>query len=224
MASRTRTLTNLILDCRQRAGMENSTLCTDAEVTEYLNQELAELYNCLIQIEDHPYLRSSQAYTVTSSTSSQALPSGFLKVQEVEAVINGVTGVLHPFTAMERAILVNSGTIGYDRYVHPVQYRIQAGNIEFLPTGAFTATLFYTPAQTRLSSGSDTFDGYNGYEMAAIYGTVMTMLAKEESDVSFYGAQKDRIYGLINSWAANRDMSHAPRVTEVIPLVDYDRF
>ena len=220
--ARTRTLTNLIADCRQRANMVNSTFVSDAEITEFLNQELAELYNVFIQCEDHPYFRSSQSYTVTSTTTSQSLPATFLRVQSVEATINGIVGLLHPFMAAERAILVNAGTQGLSRLVHPVAYRVQASNIEFLPvTQSFTATLYYTPAQTRLSAGSDTFDGYNGFEAAAIYGTVAIMLAKEESDPSFNLSQKDRIYRSIEMWASNRDASHAPRVQEVITMSDY---
>lgn len=220
--SRTRTLTNMIADCRQRANMVNSTFVSDAEITEFLNQELAELYNAFLQCEDHPYFRSTQTISVTTSSNTASLNSTFLRIQEVEALINGVQGILHPFEPAERGMLVNAGLQGVSRYAHDVMYRLQGQTIEFLPVSqSFTAYVYYTPCQTRLSSGSDTFDGYNGYEVAAINGTVATMLAKEDSDPSFWLGQKDRLYVEIRQWAAARDVSHAPRVQEIITMSDY---
>ena len=51
--------------------------------------------------------------------------------------------------------------------------------------------------------------------MAAIYVTVATMLAKEESDPSFYVGQKERIYRHIDSLASQRDASAPERVQDV---------
>lgn len=217
--ARTRTLTNLIADCRQRAGAEYSTFWTDAEITEYINQELAELHARLTQNQGQPFLRSSSSVSVVSGTATYSLPSDFWMLQEITATINGTTGNLWPFMATERAYLINSGPWGYGS---PVMYRIQGSNLEIRPaTQTFTATVYYTPASVRLSSGSDTFDGYNGYEMAAIYGTVATMLAKEETDPSFWSAQKDRIYQHIDSLAAQRDGMYPERVQDVIGMGDY---
>ncbi len=215
--SRTRTLTSLILDCRQRANMENSTFCTDAEITEYLNQEIAELWARLVQGEGHPHYRASQAYTVTASTNVQGIPGTFWRVQEVTALIGGWNGALTPFMAQERARLINVGTLNNSTCAP--QYRIQAGNIEFLPTTQdFTATLFFTPCQPRLVAGSDVFDGFNGYEMACIHGTVATMRAKQDEDASFYLGQKERILNLIDSLAGQRDASAPERVQDVVGL------
>lgn len=216
--SRTRTLTNMLLDIRQRTNQENSTFVTDAELTEYLNQSLAELWTRLIQCQGQPLYRSSTTYTVTSSTSLQALPSDFFAVQEVTATIGGFSGALQPFMASERGYLKN-GAIWTPEC--GVQYRIQAGNIEFLPASqSFTAQLFYSPTQPRLSAGSDTFDGFGGWEMAAIYDTCAVVAAKEESDPGFHIAQRERIYSHIETLAAQRDASNPERVQEVIGVSD----
>lgn len=211
--SRTRTLANLISDCRQRANMENSTFITDAEITEYLNQELAELWARLVQGEGQPHLRSSTTISATNGTALYALPADFWRLQEVVATIGGVTGNLTPFMPVEHGWLQSASPWGV---TSPVRYRLQGGNIEFLPaTQNFSATLYYTPCQTRLVNNSDTFDGFNGYEVAAIYGAVATMLAKEESDPSFYVGQKERIYRHIDSLAAQRDAANPERVQDV---------
>ncbi len=211
--ARTRTLTNLILDVRQRTNQENSTFVTDAELTEYLNQELAELWGRLVLNQGQPYFRSSAVTAVTAGTALYALPADFWSLQEVTATVGGVVGRVLPFEPSEHAALSNGGTIGL---YGPVRYRLQGSNIEFRPAiESFSATLYYTPCQTRLAAGSDTFDGYNGAEVAAIYGVCATVLAKEESDPSFYVGMKERMLAQIDKWSAHRDMANPGRVQDV---------
>lgn len=217
--ARSRTLTNLLLDIRQRTNQETSTFVTDSELTEYLNQELAELHARLVQGEGQPHYRSQTTVAVSAGVSIYALPVDFWRLQEVTATINGVTGTLHPFMPMEHGWLKNSGPWGPSS---PVLYRLQAGNIEFVPaTQSFSATVYYSPACPRLVNGSDTFDGFDGYEMAAIYGTCATVMAKEESDPSFFLSQRERIYRHIDSLAAQRDASHPERVQDVTSDVNW---
>lgn len=209
--SRTRTLTNFIADCRRLAKMENSTFCSDADITELLNQEIAELHARIVQAQGQVHYRSSTTISVVSGTSLYSLPNDFWQVQGVEATINGVTGPLFPFMPTERAALTD------DAATSRVFYRVQAGNIEFLPdTETFTATLYYTPCATRLANGSDTFDGFNGYEMAAIYGTVAMMLAMEDADPTFWEGRKQNLLRQIDALAAQRDASNPERVQDVM--------
>ena len=216
--SRTRTLTNMLLDVRQRTNMENSTFVTDAELTEYLNQALAKLWRRLVQNAGQPFYRSSTTYTVTSATTLQALPADFYQVQEVSAVMGGFTYSLTPFMAAERGAL-KSATV-YTALGSP-QYRVQANNIEFLPVSqSFTATLFYAPAQPRLAVGSDTFDGFSGYELAAIYEVCAVVKDKEETDPSFYQGQANAIYADIDLQMAQRDAANPERVQEVVGVPD----
>lgn len=197
--------------------MENSTFCSDSDITELINQEWAEVYSRLVQAQGQPHFRASQSYSVTSTTTLQALPATFWQVQGVEATIGGITGNLQPFMSSERGGLANNSG-----YTSGVMYRIQAGNIEFLPAGeSFTATLYYTPAATRLVSGGDVLDGFNGYEMAAIYGTVALMLAMEESDPSFWEGRKQALLRQIDALAATRDASSPERVQDVMTLDDW---
>ncbi len=212
--SRTTTLTALMLDVRTRTNMENDPLVGDAELTVWFNQSLAKLWRRIVQNEGQPFYRSSTSYTVTSATTLQALPSDFYQVQEVTATIGGVTGALTPFMAGERGFLQNaqvwSPNLG-------VQYRIQGANIEFLPASqSFTATLFYSPTQPRLVNGSDTFDGFAGYEEAAICEVCARVQAKREADASFYSNSALAIYADIDSQIAARDAANPERVQDVI--------
>lgn len=209
---RTRTLTNLIADCRRLAKMENSTFCTDADITEILNQELAELQTALDDVKGQPLYRSEDDIDVVSGTSLYDLPDDFFRLQGVKATIQGISSNLRPFMPIEHGALSADGHAG----TVSVRYRLQANQIEFLPsTETFTATIYYTPSQVRLATGTDTFDGFNGFEMAAIYGTVAQMLAMEEADPSFWESRRERFYARITAIAAQRDAAEPERVQDV---------
>lgn len=212
---RSRTLTNLIADVRQRTNMETSTFVTDAEIQELLNVGLAELWARLCQNGGQPFYRATSALAVTQGQPLYNLPVDFLALQGIEATINGWTGRLDSFMPAQRAGLVNSGNGPWGQFTS-VRYRLQGNTIEFLPaTETFNATLFYTPTCPRLVDPSDTFDGFDGYEVAAIYGACASVQAKEETDPSFYAGERERIYRLIDSMATARDMSAPERVQDV---------
>lgn len=203
-------------DVRLRTNFVNSTFVTDAEIYEYLNQALAELWARLVQGSGAPFYRSAITYAVTTASPLYPLPADFWQVQSVEATIDSITYTMRSFAPHERAILTNNQTSRYP-YLATTRYRIQAENIEFQPVSqSFSATLYYSPAMPRLLSAGDTFDGYNGYEMAAIYDACASVCAKEESDPSFFMAQRDRIYKLIETLAGQRDASEPERVQDVM--------
>lgn len=211
--ARTRTLSDLIADVRQRTNQENSTFVTDAEVTEYLNQEIAELYGRIVQAQGQEHYRASSTIPVVSGTALYALPADFWQLQALEATLGGITGRLRPFMQVEHARLQNAQPFAW---YSPIRYRLQANNIEILPaTQTFTATLFYTPAPPRLVNSGDLLDGFAGYEAAAIYGACATVLQKEESDASFYIGQRERIYRHIDAVAAQRDANEPERIVDV---------
>ncbi|MCL2724781.1 MAG: hypothetical protein FWD69_10130 [Polyangiaceae bacterium] len=210
---RPRSLQDMLLDIRQRTNQENSQFVTDAELTEYLNQELAELHGRLTRNQGQPFLRSQIVFDVRPPTSLYSLPSDFWAAQEVTATYGGITAPMLSFGPVQHGFL--SSNIAISPF-QAARYRVQANNIEFLPkTLSYTATVYYTPASIRLVNPSDVFDGYNGYEVAAIYGACATVLAKEESDPGFYLSQKERVYGHIDSLSAYRDMLQPERVQDV---------
>jgi hypothetical protein len=155
---------------------------------------------------------------VVVGTSLYALPADFWRLQEASGKLgNGRTFHLRPFMPAERAALIDSAGWPYDCGFAEM-YRIQGPNIEFLPNRtAFTATLFYTPTCPRLVASTDTFDGINGWEVAAIYGACATVQAKEETDPSFYLAQRDRIYAQIDSLVPDKDSGEPERIQDVNP-------
>jgi hypothetical protein len=203
----------MLLDVRQRTNQENSTFVTDAELTEWLNQEIAAIEVKLALNQSHAHFRSLTTIDVVPPTALYALPATFWALQEVMATVGGITGSLMPFMLSEHGLLSNPALAIPGG---PPMYRIQAGNIEFRPaTQAFTATVYFTPTQARLVAGSDSWDGFNGYEMAAIYGTCAQVYAKEESDPGFFMAKQAEVYAHIAAASAHRDMANPERVQDV---------
>lgn len=220
--ARTRTLALLVSDVRQRTNLENSEFVTDDEITEYLNQELAELHARMTMNEGQPHFRTTEDFDVIAGTQLYALPADFWKVQRVSANIDGIHRDMHPFMEGERAELLNTQYLAA-MFAGGPRYRIQADNIEVLPaTRSFTMTLFYVQSCVRLVNDSDTTDGFNGYEVAAIYGACATIKEKEETNPAFYLSQKDRILRQIDALAAQRDASHPERVTDVLAPSDWE--
>lgn len=214
--ARERTAEDLVADVRKRANLEESEFVTDEEILEYLNQELAELRGRLRMNEGQPHKKLTRDIAVTSGTSLYDLPRDFWELLGATAVIGGRSRALEPFMENERADLVNGPF--FATALSPM-YRLANQQIEILPaTQDFTLTIAYAPTEGRLRLGQtppDKVDGYNGYEVAAIYGAVAICNAKEETDPSFYLAQKDRILRQIDALAAQRDAGKPERVTDV---------
>ena len=228
--ARLRTAEDLVADVRRRCGLEHSDLLDDPEILELLNQELAELRSHLRRNEGQPHERSVTSISVVAGTALYPLPSDFWEVLGIEAKIGGLTRRVEPFMENERAGMLNAQLLSTS--ASPM-YRLAgklAGvdQIEFLPsTQTFTATLKYATSEPRLTLGAtppSTVDGYNGYEIAAIYGTCAQVREKEDADPSFYEGRKMKIYALIDANAAQRDAGSPERVTDVTGGLDYDLF
>lgn len=213
--ARTRTLTELIAAVRSRTNMENSEFVTDAEITEYLNEEWAELQGRLTLNEGQPHFVSTTTIDVTSGSELYALPVDFWKVLRVVATIDSIKRDMHPFMEGERADLLNSQYFAA-MFSEGPRYRIQADNIEILPaTRSYSVELRYIRSCPFLVDNTDTVDGFNGYESAMVAGACALVREKEQRDPTFFERRKDRIYRLIDAHAAQRDASHPERVTDV---------
>lgn len=219
--ARTRTLAQLITSVRRRTNLENSEFVTDDEITEYINEEYAELVSRLASAEGQPHFVASTPYNVTVGTTVYALPSDFWRILRVTATSDGIERDMEPFMEGERAALSNTQYFAATFLGGP-KYRLKADNIEVLPvTKPFTMNLRYIHTCPVLDDAADTVDGYNGYEQAILAGVCAIVREKEETDPSFFERRKARIYASLDAWAAHRDASHPERVTDVVGLVPW---
>lgn len=216
---RVRTAEDFVADVRHRCDMVDSEFVDDDEIIEYGNQEIAELRGALRLNEGQPHEVLVKDIEVTSASQLYDLPVDFWELLSCKVTIGGRKRMLDPFMENERAQLEGPFIIDAP------MYRLQNNQIEFLPVSqAFTAQIRYAPRSGRMRLGQtppDSFDGYNGYEMAAIYGTCATCLTKEGSDPSFYEGKKRELMIQIKALAAQRDAGKPERVTDVTGDLDY---
>ena len=215
---RTKTLANLRLQSRQRADKVNSGFILDSELTQYINNSCAELYDLLVGAYGNSYYAKTYPFAVNSTDTVYDLPSDFYKLEGIDLYINPSRFItLKPFMFNERGRYQDGSNWAAIVAIQGPRYHLQANQIRFNPSppGAYNLNMYYVPACPELVSDSDTFDGINGWEEFVIIDAAIKMLQKEESDVSVLLAQKNEIMKRINTMAENRDEGYSFVVQDV---------
>ena len=237
------TLTTLQNRVLQRANLQfgsNSAIAPLAEVTDCINEGIAELYDLIVSVEDQPYYLSSVPFN-TSSTSDtytigpgQAVPApDFYRGKGLDIEFGqNIIRTAYPFTWNERN---RYKYLGGWVYTQPVAYRFigkTTSNPAFAafdsvklmpqPGGQFSCQLWYNPTPPYLVAGTDTFDGINGFEEHAVLTAAIKLLTKQEQFehaqalMAERARQEARILGMIPS----RDAECPPRVQDVTVIND----
>jgi len=215
--ARTVTLTQLINSVRLKADMVGADFCDDTEITEYINKSIAELYDLLLTTTyGDDYFVSSTNITLTGATTyslTSNIPT-FYKLKGVDIQDGGQWRTLRPFMFAERNRQRNAAIDIIDQY----RYRLVGNNLQFetnAPPASGTIKVWYVPAATLLTTGSDTFDGVNGWEEYVVLDAAIKCLVKEESDVSALVKFKEDQLQRIMAAAPNRNAAEPQRVTDV---------
>jgi len=214
--ARTRTLVLLRGDVRARVdAMSTDAFVTDSDLTEWLNQEWAELYDILIGGVDTYYLKVD-AFNTTAGTSSYDLPSDYYKTRGVD--VKTTTGYFrnaHRFNFEQR----NDYPITGWSWPDSIQYDIRASKLTFMPSpaGTYAVQHQYIPSAVRMSADSDTIDGVNGWELYVVAGAAMKWALKEDNTelASMLANEKAALRARITSVSRDRDSGEAPKVRVV---------
>lgn len=225
--ARTRTLTLMRADAYKRSDNEGTDASDGrhptADVTRYINQGCAELWDLLIEARGADYYRAAtpQTITTTEDTSSYALEAGFYLLISVRIAETG-GGPLVPFTSQEEPELRDDlGSTGW-----PTHYQLRRSaatssqnTICLLPThdAGLSIVVEYVPSFTDLSADGDLFDGINGWEEYAVCYAARCMATKDEEWQLVQALDRDmaRLADRIKKLAPKRDMHRARRVTDV---------
>lgn len=195
--------------------MSDSLFITDSELTSYINASIAELYDILVSRYSDYYTAETTA-TVAAGASTIPLPAGFYKLRGLDMLNNGNWITLRKFNFEDRNLYNNA--LPYSRVWGPgVRYRVFGDNVILTPTDSAQGTykLYYIPAFTPLALDADTFDGINGWEEYVIVDAAIKMLQKEESDVSVFMVQKQKLLDRIEAMAAERDAGEPETITDM---------
>lgn len=193
------TLANLRLEAQQRANQENKTLVATTEWNRYINEAISELYDLVIAVNPHYYVRSFPfALSSVNTLDLTTLTGGFYKLRGVD-YLPSATGraiTLHPFIFSER------NKQGYRAYA------LEGSNLLILPNSNFAGsyTIWYTAVAPTLTVDGDTLDMI--LDVWSEYITVTVAIAaatKEESPIDALSQQKALLIERVNKAAANRD-------------------
>lgn len=214
------TLGELRTQLLQRIDRVGSTFYTDAELNSYISSSYKELYDILIQkYGDDYYMTTPYQFTTDGTSDTYDLPADFYKCHGLDLCLNGSGNdgwvTLRPFMKAER-----------NRYAVPnfqsfygitnLRYRIMADKVWFTPramTGQ-VLRLWYSPRPAELTTDVDTVDGVSGWEEYIVVDSAIKALAKEESDVSVFAAQKQAMLQRIESAAENRNAAEPQTVSD----------
>ena len=188
--------------------MVGSNFVSDVEVTDYLNQGIAELHDILVtKYED--YSLSSATFTLTAGEDNEFdLPSDFYKCLGVDYATNSNSTTvvnLRSYNFGERNmynnLFYNTGLVATPRY------HIQGTRLKFIPkpTTSGTATLFYVPEAQQLTTKDTLLNIPNGYEEYAVICAAINCLQKEETDVRVLLTQKAALKDRIEKAATYRN-------------------
>lgn len=211
------TLLDLQTRARQRADMVGSTFVTDAELTTYINQGFAELYDIVVAaFED--YFTTSALFTVASG-STYTLPADFYKLRGLDFSVNGTFQGCREFAFNDR----NNTTrdLSWLMNLGPVRsYRVMGDTLMLQPTNSATGDykLWYVPAPTFLtlpaSSIPASLSKFGWDEYIVLYAAER-VLSKEESDISDVQNERSQIAGRIQAMASNRQVDQSSTIQDV---------
>lgn len=218
--ARSVSLTTLLTRVRQRADIENATArFTDAEITDHINEAIAEFYDVVRASWGEDYFRSSFPITTVSGQLVYSLPADFLSLISVDVMLGSLAVASgRPFMENERNWLRSFPTalwIVGDRFY----YRLAASNItlQTAPSG-YSISLNYIPTPPKLATGGDTVDGIAGWEEYVVLDAAIKCMLKDQ-DMEMVAALEQRKAGIkarIDTMATERDAGQTSRVQDVV--------
>lgn len=222
--ARTATLSELRTGAYRRADQENLTeRFPTSEVTGYVNDGIAELWDMLVNANGYSYYGITSTINLVAGTSSYSLPADFYKLHKVIYVGSTLGGRLELdrlSEADEVALQVATSRV-------PLYYRVRSGFLDVLPRPATSASLSlsYVPCATKLVSDNDTFDGINGFEEYVVCYAARRMSIKDADFelANMIYQDMNRQIERIERMAADRDKGHPERVQDIRGAISWRR-
>lgn len=213
----TRTLAEIQTEVRVLTDTVNDRHISDAHLTYWINQGLAELRGILLRLDPDRHVTTTTVST-TAGTAGYNLPANFLSLRRVDLVEGTRRYPIEQFQLQEPPYwysdFAGSGAPPYAA----TRYRLIGDQITFDPDpGTRTFTLYYVQVPTRLAAGGDTVDGVIGWEDWIVMFVAARVRVRNEEDPSFELAEMARIEDKIKAEAANRDSGQAPKIGDVRP-------
>lgn len=214
---RTYTVTELIASIRQYSDSEKTLFVTDAEITSYIDRSNCELYDAITSKYEDYFTKVGPTVPLVSGTEFYSLPNDFYKLTGVDHSVNGTTDwhTVRRLNFNER----NTKVRGYyaTNYNQVLRYHLQNDQIRISPADAISGSIrtWYIPTCAKVTTGSDTIDGKNGWDEYIIQSCCAKIKIKQELDPSAYLQEKERQMQRIIKMAQQYDAGVAERVTDI---------
>ena len=213
--ARSFTLSELHTRARYASDMVGNPFIEEAELTQYINDSITELYDLLVGAYGEEYYLTEVTGQATGLTDAYDLPVDFYKLAGVDSNLGASS--TSDYVPMRKYNLRdrNNGNLNPSSG-WAVKYRIRGNKIVFTPpNSSFTYRLLYIPCATALVDMTDSFDGINGWEEYVVVDAAIKMLQKEESDTSELYRRKRDLMSRIEAMAVNRDTGECDTITDV---------
>lgn len=160
--------------------MVTSTFVTNQEIQNWINSNLCEVYDLLVQAGPPDYYSKTEPFTTISGQLSYALPADFRSMTCLYGVLPD----------SRRVAIKEINDYERTRYI--------------TPQGAYDLEMEYVPVPPLLTAPNMTFDGVSGWEELIVAMTARDMLMKEESDVAAMMDRIERLKGRIRTASSQR--------------------
>lgn len=213
----TTSLNDIITMVRQRGNMEANNFVTDAELTSYINNSLAEL-DGLIAMRYEDYRLASYIVVINGGINNIIpVPSDFWKLRGVDYQLQqGAPNSSAPiwyslkrFEFPQRNRFNNNMVYASSQYGKNIGFYLSAQGITLTPASYATGTyqVWYTPKFRTLNNITDILDIYMDTQAWVEYAVVdccIKILNKQNLDPSGFIAEKERLKIRIESESDNR--------------------
>ena len=190
------TLTELISRSKQRADMENGNFVSDDEWTHFINDEIADVYSQLVNVDDGELFGAVSPTLSQIGDNAYQLPSDFLRLVDVNIYTGSRWIPANEADPQDYYQLLSATYTGdydtsYFLKLHIAQDRYEL--FIFPAKAVANIGVRYIPIATTLSLGSDTLNWPANWHQAVEAGAAAKALIKEESDPTGQLLDRDRV-------------------------------
>lgn len=214
------TVGNIRLEILQRINKEKSQFYTVQEQISMVSQSYKELWNILEQkFGDDYFVATPYTYTTGNNQQLYPLPTDFKALLGVEVALNPADPnswiTLRAFEFIQRN-LYNYPNVYTFYGITNLRYRLNGSNLYIVPVtqAGQTIRIWYVPRPNQLIYDTDIVDGVAGWEEYIVADCCIKALAKEESDVSVFAAQKLALIKRVEEEAENRNIGEPQMVSD----------
>lgn len=193
-------------------GEVSSTYLTDAELTDWINESYAELYDIILDASASNLPLDTQSVSIVAGTGEYTLDTDYYRLKGVDVDYEGRQYSLRRFTWSERnGAVSNNGTPLYSFY-HEFGSKIY---IRPTPQWSGTLTVWFIPNPPLLVNDTDTIDTYAGWDEYVVLDVLFKAAVARDIDPSAISVQKDAAKKRISAAASSTDHDQPRMVGDI---------